>query len=51
MEKIIEKLSKYMNSTQIDLFTKLYEEKTKEYEHLEIYEGYKYNKYLYYFTK
>ena len=47
MEKIIEKLSKYMNSTQIDLFTKLYEEKIKEYEHLEIYDGYKYNKYLY----
>ena len=47
MEKILDKLSKYLSDKEINLFTELYNNKIKEYEKLEIYEGYKYNDYLY----
>ena len=47
MEKIIEKISKYLNSNEVNLFTELYEKKMQEYKNLEIYEGYKYTDYLY----
>lgn len=47
MEKILEKLNKYLNKAEIDLFTELYNQKIKEYENLTIYEDYKYTNYLY----
>ena len=46
MSKVIEIVKEYLDKEELDLFTKLYQEKIKEYENIEVYNGYKLTEYL-----